>query len=84
MLNDCTVTEKVYDMLFVNILDEKLQYDSFEYVIYTINNTMLRKGCFRAPSVQIRTTNMDKGTYQIQLLHEGQEWITTLFEKHTL
>jgi hypothetical protein len=81
MLTDFTITEKVYDLLVVNILNEKLQYESFEYVIYSANETLLRKGCFRAPSVQIRTNFMNMGTYHLQLLHKGEEWKTSFFKK---
>lgn len=81
MLTEFTITQKVSDLLVMNILNEKLQYQPFEYIIYSQNKTMLRKGCFRAPSVQIRTNNMDCGTYHIQLLHQGKEWVETHFEK---
>ncbi len=81
MPDEFTITEKVSDLLVLSIINEKLQYESFEYVIYTVNKTMLRKGCFRAPSVQLRTHNMEIGTYHLQLIHKGQEWVTTPFEK---
>ncbi len=79
--NQVTVTTKSTDLINVDILNFKLQYESFEYVIYNDNKTMLRKGQFRAPSVQIPTNHLQEGTYQFQLLINGQEWKTTLFEK---
>jgi len=78
-----SVTTKSTDLIFVQILNEKLQYESFEYVIYGQDKSLLRRGTFRAPSVQIRTTYMNEGIYQFQLLLNGQEWKTTLFEKHS-
>jgi len=77
-----SVTTKSTDLLFVQILNEELQYESFDYLIYGQDKSVLRRGTFRAPSVQIRTTYMNEGTYQFQLLFKGQEWKTTLFEKH--
>ncbi len=79
--NHVSVTTKSSDLINVDILNN-LQYESFEYVIYNDNKTMLRKGQFRAPSVQIRTNNLQEGIYQFQLLLNGQEWKTTLFEKY--
>lgn len=76
-----TVTEQVYDLIFVDILNQNLQYESFEYIIYGENKKMLRKGQFRAPSVQIRTNHLQEGMYGFQLLLHGEEWNHLYFEK---
>jgi hypothetical protein len=81
ILNQVNVTAKSYDLLYVDILNDALLYESFEYVIYRNDKTMLRRGQFRAPSVQIRTSNLEEGTYQFHILLNGEEWKTTCFEK---
>lgn len=81
ILNEVSVTEKTSDILVVDILNQKLPYEPFEYIIYSIDNIILRRGQFRAPSVQLSTTHLHQGKYYLHLLHRGQEWHTTLFEK---
>ncbi|MDB5247726.1 MAG: hypothetical protein JWQ40_2120 [Segetibacter sp.] len=83
MLNEISITKKVCDILVLDILNQRLPYEPFEYIIYSEDHTMQRRGQFRAPSVQLRTTHMNEGTYELQLLYKGQEWQTTLFEKYT-
>ena len=81
--NQVTVTTQTYDLIYVDINNDSFLYQSFEYVIYSPNNTMLRRGQFRSPCVQIRTSNLEEGTYHFQLLLNGQEWRTTHFEKRS-
>ncbi len=75
------VTEKVFDLFFVNILNEKVLYQSFDYIIYGEGKRLCRKGRFRAPSVQIRTNDLKEGNYQFQLFLNGAEWESSAFEK---
>jgi hypothetical protein len=84
ILNQLSVTPKSTDLIYVDILNDSLLYESFEYVIYGNDKTMIRRGQFRAPSVQIRTNYLEEGTYHFQLLLNGKEWKTTYFEKQNI
>ena len=83
LLNQVSVTPQSFDLIYVDILNQKLQYESFEYIIYTQDKKMIRRGQFRAPSVQIRTSCLQEGTYQFQLLLHGEEWKNTHFQKQS-
>jgi hypothetical protein len=83
-LNQVSVTSQSYDLIYVDILNQSVQYESFEYVIYNQEKRMLRKGQFKAPTVQIRTNHLQEGKYHFQLLLHGQEWTTAFFEKQNL
>jgi hypothetical protein len=83
LLNQVSVTTQSFDLIYVDILNQKLQYESFEYIIYTEDKKMIRRGQFRAPSVQIRTCGLQEGTYEFQLLLHGEEWKNTLFQKQS-
>lgn len=76
-----SIVDQVTDMVFIDILNNKLQYASFEYVIMNGDKKIVRKGNFRAPSVQLRTNNLAEGLYQLQLLLNGKIWETTDFRK---
>jgi hypothetical protein len=76
-----SVVEKVSNLVFVDILNETFQYASFDYVIYDGEKKVVRKGYFRAPSVQFRTNNLQEGTYQFEILLNGQVWETAQFCK---
>ena len=76
-----SVIEKVTDLIFVDILNRRFEYESFEYIIYDGHKKIVRKGYFRAPSVQLRTNNLQEGTYSFQLLLNGEVWNTTEFRK---
>ncbi len=77
------VVEKVTNLVFVDILNETLQYASFDYVIYDGDKKVIRRGYFRAPSVQFRTNNLQEGTYQFELLLNGEVWETAQFSKRS-
>lgn len=79
--NQVSVVEKVSNLVFVDILNDTLQYASFDYVIYDGDKRVVRKGYFRAPSVQFRTNNLQAGTYQFEILLNGQVWETAQFSK---
>jgi hypothetical protein len=86
MLSNSTqvsVVEKVTNLVFVDILNDTLQYASFDYVIYDGAKKVVRKGYFRAPSVQFRTNNLVEGTYQFEILLNGQVWETAQFSKRS-
>ncbi len=76
-----TITEKAYDLFYVDILNQTLLYQSFDFIIYGEDHKMLRKGHFRSPSAQLRTSDLKEGSYEFQLLFNGQEWHTSQFEK---
>lgn len=76
-----SATDAIPDLLVVKILNEHYRYDSFEYIIYSDNNAVIRKGTFRAPSVQLRTIGLNEGVYHMDLLYRGQKWKTNHFEK---
>ncbi|MDB5190895.1 MAG: hypothetical protein JWQ96_458 [Segetibacter sp.] len=76
-----TVTEQVYDLFLVDILNQTLLYESFEYAICSEDNKTIRKGQFRAPSVQLRTSDLCEGNYQFQLYLKGKEWQCAAFQK---
>lgn len=76
-----SVIEKVSNLVFVDILNDTVQYASFDYVIYDGDKRVVRRGYFRAPSVQFRTNNLVEGTYEFELLLNGQVWETAHFNK---
>jgi hypothetical protein len=76
-----SIIDKVSDMVYIDILNQKLQHASFEYVILNGEKKIVRKGNFRAPSVQLRTNHLEEGMYQFQLLLNGKLWETTDFRK---
>jgi hypothetical protein len=76
-----SITEKKNDVFDVDILTHATMYSSFEYIIYGANNKMLRRGQFRAPSVQLRTTGMQEGNYLFQLLLNDNEILNVPFYK---
>ena len=80
-MKQVSVIGQVADMIYVNITNKTLQYDSFEYNIYNGDKKVVRRGYFRAPSVQLRTANLADGTYQFELLLNGQVWETAEFRK---
>ncbi len=79
---EVTITEKVYDLFFVDILNKTFLYQSFDYEIRGEDKKTVRRGTFRAPSVQLRTNNLAEGKYQFQLYLEGKEWQSTSFIKN--
>lgn len=83
LLNQVSVTTQSFDLMYVDILNQTLQYESFEYIIYAEGKRMIRRGQFRAPSVQIRTNGLQDGTYEFQLLLHGEEWKNMIFQKHS-
>lgn len=83
LVNQVSVTLKSFDLIYVDILNQSLQYELFEYVIYTEDKRMIRRGQFRAPSVQIRTNDLQEGTYEVQLFLRGEEWKNMLFQKRS-
>ncbi len=76
-----TLQEKVCNLFSVDILNETFQYASFDYVIYDGAKRVVRRGYFRAPSVQFRTNNLQEGIYQLELLLNGKVWETAQFSK---
>jgi hypothetical protein len=78
-----SVVGHMSDMIFIDIHNQTLQYESFEFNIYNGDKKVVRKGYFRAPSVQLRTNNLAEGTYQFELLLNGKVWETTEFRKKT-
>jgi len=76
-----SVIGNVSDLIFVDIHNQLLQYESFEYAIYNNDKKVVRKGYFRAPSVQLRTNNLQEGIYQFELKLHGKVWETAEFRK---
>jgi hypothetical protein len=76
-----SITEKKNDVFDVDILTHSMMYSSFEYIIYGENNKMLRRGQFRAPSVQLRASGMQEGTYHFKLLLNDSEVVNIPFYK---
>jgi hypothetical protein len=81
MATQVSVIDRTSDMIYIDILNKKLQYASFEFVILNGEKKIVRKGNFRAPSVQLRTNNLEEGIYLFQLLLNGELWETTNFRK---
>lgn len=76
-----SITEKKNDVLDVDILTSSMLFNSFEYRIWGDNNKMLRRGQFRAPSVQMRTNDLREGNYMFQLLLNDNEILNAPFHK---
>ncbi len=76
-----SVTDIVYDHLFIEINSKVLQTNNFEYRICTNDKHLVRQGSFRGPLVQIRLSLMDTGNYQLLLSNDGQQWQQYAFEK---
>lgn len=81
-LRGCTsVTDVVYDYLLIEINHNQSLSKNFEYRICTRDKKLVRQGCFRGPSVQLRLSLMDTGNYQLLLSENGSEWEQFGFEK---
>ena len=75
------ITEKKNDVFDVDILSQTLFYRPLDYIIYGKDNKMIRRGQFRAPSVQLRTTYMQEGDYLFQILLNEDDYINVPFQK---
>jgi hypothetical protein len=78
---EVAISEKKKDVLDVDIMNQPLFYKLFDYVIYGKDNKMIRRGQFRAPSVQLRTTFMQEGDYLLQVLLNENEYVSVPFHK---
>jgi hypothetical protein len=73
------------DVFDVNVLNKEYQYQSLDYIIYGKDNKMIRKGHFRAPSVQLRITPMQECEYLFQIVLSENEKVNIPFHKtHSL
>ncbi len=75
------ITEKNNDMFDVDISNQTLLYKSLDFIIYGKDNKMVRKGQFRAPSVQLRTTYMQAGDYLLQVMVNECDYVNIPFQK---
>ena len=78
---EVAITEKKEDVFDVDILSKSFLYTLLDYVILGKDNQLIRRGQFRAPSVQLRTTYMQDGDYMFQLQLRDGEYVNVPFHK---
>ncbi|MBE2231608.1 MAG: hypothetical protein IAE96_13245 [Chitinophagaceae bacterium] len=59
------ITREVYDYLFIDVPSGNTR--GLEYSIHSPEGEMLRKGCFRGLSTQLRLTHLPEGQYFLKL-----------------
>jgi len=74
------LNEKVSDILFLQVQSATCS-ELFEYCIEDPLKNIVRKGIFRAPDVQIRTSLMKGGKYLLHLYKSGEECFSASFRK---
>ncbi|HNP23942.1 MAG TPA: hypothetical protein PKM63_12475 [Panacibacter sp.] len=75
------ITENVNEFLFVEIFPQNLEGHEFDYLITDLSHTTIRRGCFKAPKVQIRTSLMPEGHYNFILCKNGETLFQSSFGK---
>ena len=75
------VSNIVYDLLKVEIVQSTLFNTTFEYKICCPNEKIIRKGSFRGPNVQLRLSLMQEGKYSFHLFLNGEQIQYSGFEK---
>jgi hypothetical protein len=73
------INKFVDDLLIVEVANDALQENYFEYVILNNQSKAVRKGNFKGPIVQLCTRFISQGTYKLQIkntaISEQQELI---------
>ena len=78
--NVATISRQVQDVMVVEVNTASLN-EEYEYSISDLENKIIRKGYFRAPLVQLRTSYMNDGEYLFHLYKAGKECFTEYFQK---
>lgn len=77
------VTTVVTHFLFIEIKNQPLAGNTFEYKICTPDEKIIRKGQFTEPNVQLRLSLIKEGKYNFLLYLNGQKLQESSFEKRT-
>ena len=78
-----SVTPTVYDFMLVEITEPTLcdHQHVFDYLIYSPDERPVRKGRFSGPSVQLRLSLIEAGSYLFRLYLDGEAIQNFCFEK---
>ena len=82
LINDISVTDIVYDYMFVEVINPALHQKTLQYAITKKgNHNCIRKGNFKGQVVQLRLTHIPDGIYEFSIQNEIGEQIIFPFEK---
>jgi hypothetical protein len=76
-----TVTNIVWDFMFVQIISDVLQNKTLEYKIFSLDDKLIRKGHFEGPIIQLRLSHIQEGNYIFQLYLNNIQLQQVPFEK---